>query len=138
MDMHNILSLFTYGIPQYIIPAVPYHAVTYMLTDFLKFHNQELSTDKVKKERSPIKELSSRPENFQPYIFFVDVVSAFPKDIIAGHYPDQDMLFFSYAKEGEICPDSCQGSRDRCPTFGRKKPETITEYTRKLIDKFPG
>ncbi len=48
------------------------------------------------------------------------------------------MLFFSYAKEGEICPDGCPGPRDRCPTFGRKKPETITEYTGKLVDKFPG
>lgn len=138
MDMHDIPSLFTSGIPEYIIPAAPCHAVAYMLADFLKFFNRELSTKDVREEKSPVKELFIRPEDSQLRSFFEDIAAAFPEDVIAGRYPGHGMLFFSYAKEGEICPDSCPGPRDRCPTFGRKKPETITEYAGKLVDKFPG
>lgn len=47
------------------------------------------------------------------------------------------MLFFSYAREGEICPDGCPGPRDCCPTFGREKPKTITEYARELRHTIP-
>ncbi len=138
MDIHSIPSLFNSGIPEYIIPAVPCHAVAYMLTDFLKFHDKELSTNEVQEEKSPVKELFIRPEDSQLRSFFEDISAAFPEDVVAGCYPEQGMLFFSYAKEGEICPDGCPGPRDRCPTFGRKKPETITEYTGKLVDKLPG
>jgi hypothetical protein len=138
MDMHSIPSLFTFGIPEYIIPAVPCHAVAYILADFLKFFNQELSTNEVQEEKSPVKELFIKHEDSELRVFFEDIAAAFPEDVIAGRYPEQGMLFFSYAREGEICPDGCPGPRDHCPTFGRKKPETITEYTGKLIDKLPG
>ena len=137
-DMSSIPSLFTSGMPEYIIPAVPCHAVAYMLADFLKFFNQELSTNGVKEEESPVKELFIRPEDSQLRSFFEDITAAFPEDIVAGCYPEQGMLFFSYARVGEICPDGCPGPRDRCPTFGRKKPETITEHTGKLVDRLPG
>ncbi len=138
MDMHNIPSLFTFGIPEYIIPAVPCHAVAYMLADFLKFFNQEINTNEVQEEKNPVKELIIRPEDSQLRSFFEDIAASFPEDVIAGLYPEQGMLFFSYAREGEICPDGCPGPRDHCPTFGRKKPETITEYTGKLVNKLPG
>ncbi|WP_269851680.1 hypothetical protein [Methanosarcina horonobensis] len=62
----------------------------------------------------------------------------FPEDVIAGSYPEDGMLFFSYAREGEICLDGCPGPRDRCPTFGRKKPKTITEYTGELVHTISG
>ncbi len=138
MDMHNIPSLFNLGVPEYIIPAVPCHAVAYMLADFLKFLDKELSTDNFQEEKSPVKELFIRTEDSQLRSFFEDIAAAFPEDVIAGRYPEQGMLFFSYAREGEICPDGCPGPRDHCPTFERKKPETITEYTGKLVDKLPG
>ncbi|MDQ1276400.1 MAG: hypothetical protein QG610_1978 [Euryarchaeota archaeon] len=138
MDMNSIPSLFTLGIPEYIIPAVPCHAVAYMLANFLKSFNKELSTNEAQEEKSPVKELFIRPEDFQLRSFFEVIVAAFPEDVIAGLYPEYGMLFFSYAREGEICPDGCPGPRDHCPTFGRKKPETITEYTRELVHVIPG
>jgi len=136
MDMHSIPSLFSFGIPEYVIPAVPCHAVAYMLADLLKFPVQELSTNENPKERSPVSELIIRPEDSGLMSFFENIADAFPEDVIAGRYPEQGMLFFSYAREGEICPDGCPGPRDRCPTFGRKKPETITEYAKKLAGSF--
>lgn len=138
MDMHNIPYLFTLGIPEYIIPAVPCHAVAYMLAEFLKFFNPELCTDEGREGKSPVKELFIRPEDSRLRSFFEDTAVAFPEDVIAGRYPEHGMLFLSYAREGEICPDGCPGPKDRCPTFGRKKPETITEYTGKLVNKLPG
>lgn len=70
--------------------------------------------------------------------FFEKLAASFPADVIAGRYPEHGMLFFSYAREGEICPDGCPGPRDRCPNFGRIKPETITEYAGKLRRNLPG
>jgi hypothetical protein len=138
MDMNNIPSLFNLGVPEYVIPAVPCHAVAYMLADSLKFFNQKLSTNEVQEEKSPVKELFIRPEDSQLRSFFEDIASTFPENLIADRCPEQGMLFFSYAREGEICPDGCPGPRDHCPTFGRRKPETITEYVGKLVDKLPG
>lgn len=162
MDMHSIPYIFSFGIPENIIPAVPCHAVAYMLADLLKFPMQEGRTEEnhkaslpeidspekncsgengsvrpVKPVR-PVNELFIRPEDPELMSFFKTIASEFPEDVIAGSYPEYGMLFFSYANEGEICPDDCPGPRDRCPTFGRKKPKNITEYTRELIHTIPG
>ena len=165
MNMHSIPYLFSFGIPENLIPAVPCHAVAYMLADLLKFPMQEARTEEnhkaslpeidspeincsgengsvrpVKPVRPvrPVNELFIRPEDPGLMSFFKTIASAFPKDVIAGSYPEHGMLFFSYAREGEICPDGCPGPRDRCPTFGRNKPKTITEYTRELNNTIPG
>lgn len=159
MDMHSIPFLLSLGIPEYIIPAVPCHAVAYMLADLLKFlpepgknesqneikeetwKDVEKATDIEKacqKGNSQVTELFIRPENGKLMSFFEKLAASFPDDVIAGNYPENGMLFFSYAREGEICPDGCPGPRDRCPTFGWKKPETVTEYTRKLLRNLPG
>ncbi|MCC4771441.1 hypothetical protein FXV91_15100 [Methanosarcina sp. DH2] len=157
MDMQRIPFLLSSGIPEYIIPAVPCHAVAYMLADILKFPMQEAKKEESLKENrkaglpeinspeksiseknSPVNELFIRPEDSELMSFFKTIASVFPEDVIAGSYPEHSMLFFSYAREGEICPDGCPGPRDKCPTFGRKKPKTITEYTRELIHTIPG
>lgn len=140
MDMRSIPFLLTSGIPEYIIPAVPCHAVAYMLADILNFPIQEINNFRknTSGEDKPVNELSIRPENTELTTFFNTLVSIFPENVVAGSYPENGMLFLSYAKEGEICPDGCPGPRDRCPTFGRKKPRTITEYTRELIHTIPG
>ncbi|AKB12410.1 hypothetical protein SAMN02910340_02136 [Methanosarcina thermophila] len=145
MDLKHIPFLLSYGIPEYIIPAVPCHAVAYMLSELLKFplepaKNESLEKieDKSQKGSSPVTELIIGPENKRLMTFFEKLAASFPADVIAGRYPEHGMLFFSYAREGEICPDGCPGPRDRCPTFGRIKPETITEYAGKLRQSLPG
>ncbi|HET8685360.1 MAG TPA: hypothetical protein VFM18_01700 [Methanosarcina sp.] len=145
MDLDSIPFLLSLGIPEYIIPAVPCHAVAYMLSDLLKLppeagknKNPGEIQKKSQEENSPVTELFIRPEDGSLMAFFEKLASLFPDDVVAGRYPEHGMLFFSYAREGEICPDGCPGPRDRCPTFGRKKPETITEYTRKFLRNLPG
>ncbi|MDQ1252497.1 MAG: hypothetical protein QG646_1618 [Euryarchaeota archaeon] len=136
MDIHHIPFLFTLGIPEYIIPAVPCHAVAYMLADLLEFPKQETGSKKIR--NIAISELSIRPENSGLMSFFKNIEAVFPEDIIAGRYPEQGMLFFSYAREGEICSDACPGPRESCPAFGREKPKTITEYAKELRLTIPG
>lgn len=157
MDMHSIPLLLSLGIPENIIPAVPCHAVAYMLADLLKFPVQEEGTEESLKaglhetaipeeipekkssgEKRPVNELFIRPEDSELLAFFKTLAAVIPEDVIAGSYPDYGMLFFSYAREGETCPDGCPGPRDRCPTFGRNKPKTITEYTGELNKTIPG
>lgn len=145
MELDNIPFLLSLGIPEYIIPAVPCHAVAYLLSSLLKLplkpekeENTEEILEKSQMEDSPLTELFIRPEDERLMSFFKKLTASFPDDVIAGRYPEYGMLFLSYAREGEICPDGCPGPRDRCPTFGRKKPETITEYARKLLQHLPG
>lgn len=138
MDLHSIPLLFSYGIPEYIISAVPCHAVAFMLANLMEFPDPEASTKKIRRNSPPVCELSIRPEDSTLMYFFKNIEASFPEDIIAGSYPEQGMLFFSYAREGEICPDGCPGPREACPTFGRKKPKTITEYTRELRHTISG
>ncbi len=145
MGLDSIPFLLGLGIPEYIIPAVPCHAVAYMLSDFLEFSLESGKNEKpeeirneTQKETRPVAELFIRPEDERLMAFFEKLTASFPEDVIAGRYPEHGMLFFSYAREGETCPDGCPGPRDRCPTFGRKKPETITEYAGKLLRNLPG
>jgi hypothetical protein len=145
MDLDSISFLLSLGIPEYIIPAVPCHAAAYMLPDLLKLllvpgENENLREiqNKSRRRNSPVTELFIRPEDERLMSFFEKLAASFPDDVIAGRYPEYGMLFFSYAREGEICPDGCPGPGDRCPTFGRKKPETITEYTGRLLRNLPG
>lgn len=152
MDMHSIPLLLSLGIPENIIPAVPCHAVAYILADILKFPvqqtwNEGSQADLPEKEISeinlsggnrPVNELFIRPKDSELMPFFETLAAVFPEDVIAGSYPEYGMLFFSYAREGEICPDGCPGPRDRCPIFGRNKPKTITEYSRELNNTISG
>jgi len=155
-DMHSIPFLLSLGIPENIIPAVPCHAVAYMLSDILEFPVQEVGTEspkaslhetaipeeipekKISGGKRPVNELFIRPEDSELLAFFKTLAAVIPEDVIAGSYPEYGMLFFSYAREGEICPDGCPGPRDRCPTFGRNKPKTITEHAGELNNTIPG
>jgi hypothetical protein len=143
MDINSVPFLFSLGIPEYIIPAIPFHAAAYMLADLLKFPMPDTCKGDRNKENiseisNPVHELFIRPEDSELMSLFKTVESDFTKDVIAGSYPEHGMLFLSYAREGEICPDGCPGPRDRCPTFGRRKPKTITEYTSELVHNIPG
>ena len=145
MDICEIPFLLSFGIPEYIIPAVPYHVSAYILPGLLSCPFKKASERGRISENEPeipsqpiIKELFIEPDNFELMIFFENIVREFPESILAGQSPEQGMLFFSYARAGEICPDDCPGPRTHCPTFEREKPQTITEYVRKLTKKLPG
>lgn len=132
MDLDSIPFLLSLGIPEYIIPAVPCHAIAYMLSDLLKLplkpgkdRNSGEILKKSQGENSPVTELFIRHEDKRLMSFFEKLAASFPDYVIAGRYPEYGMLFLSYAREGEICPEGCPGPRDRCPTFGRKNQKPL-------------
>lgn len=145
MDICEIPILLNFGIPEYIIPAVPYHVAAYILPGLLSFPFKKASERGRISDSEPeipsqliIRELVIEPDDFELMNFFEIIVRELPENILAGQNPEQGMLFLSYARAGEICPDGCPGPRTHCPTFEREKPETITEYVRKLTKKLPG
>jgi hypothetical protein len=145
MDICEIPFLLSFGIPEYIIPAVPYHVAAYILPALLSFPFKEVSkrgrTSEIKPQisgRSIIRELVIEPDDFELMDFFENIVRELPENILAGQNPEQGMLFLSYARTDEICPDGCPGPRMHCPTFEREKPQTVTEYVRKLTKNLHG
>jgi hypothetical protein len=116
--LEGVPFILSYGIPEYIIPAVPYHAAAELVSYFANTQRQNI-----------IEKLSDDVEHID---YFKRLVSKFPENIVAGKYPEYGMIMLSYAKEGEICPDDCMGPADYCPNFNRIKLKTITQYVNDL------
>jgi hypothetical protein len=116
--LEGVPFILSYGIPEYIIPAVPYHAVAELVSYFANTQRQNI-----------IEKLSDDVEHID---YFKRLVLKFPENIVAGKYPEYGMIMLSYAKEGEICPDDCMGPADYCPNFNRIKLKTITQYVNDL------
>lgn len=128
MDSKDIPSLLDYGIPEYIIPAVPSHAAVDIIADFV---NLDIDTDLIR-EVSMDKGDRDRMDVFQ------SIVSKFPENIVAGTFPEHGAVFLSYARPGELCPDNCRGQENYCYNFKREKPRTITSYACELAQDRPG
>jgi len=56
------------------------------------------------------------------------------KELFLNSIEDSGLIYLSYAKQDEVCPDDCSGPLDYCPNFKRKKPITITEYLIELFE----
>ncbi len=154
-DVHKIPYLLSFGIPEYIVPAVPCHAAAYLTVDFLKLPLQSIlakgkppetgnelaeifSKAPGPEEEGLVRELFIKAADVRKLAFFESVAASFPENVLAGKYPEHGVLFFSYARPGEICPDGCPGPEGYCPNFGREKPKTITEYAEDLAPAFQG
>ncbi|HII00356.1 TPA: hypothetical protein HA351_01450 [Methanosarcinaceae archaeon] len=154
-DLHKIPFLLSFGIPEYIVPAVPCHAAAYLAVDFLKLPLQRvlakgkppetgselteiLSKASDPEEKGLARELYMKNNDVRNLSFFESVAASFPENVLAGKYPEHGVLFFSYARPGEICPDCCPGSEEYCPNFDREKPKTITEYAGELVPAVQG
>ncbi|MFP4655084.1 MAG: hypothetical protein ACLFMM_05335 [Methanohalobium sp.] len=119
--------ILSYGIPEFIIPAVPYHAAAKLVSYYANSQNQNL-----------IKEISIVSDNSDGMKFFEQLESEFPKDIVAGKYPEHGIIMLSYARKGEICPDNCMSPEGYCPNFNRVKLKTITQHVKDLTDTKTG
>lgn len=128
MDVHDVPLILEAGIPQYIIPAVPTHAVANMATDMLgSVYSRPL-----------ISYLAFEENDEKQTACFYDVMSKLPEEIVVFNSPADGVIMFSYAKMGEICPDNCMGPEKYCYNFKREKPETITAYVKKLLSSHKG
>ncbi len=128
MDVRNVPEILDAGLPEFIIPAVPTHAVVNMAIDMLDSFSCGQLISSIRIDESD-KELTA---------YFNDILSFLPEDIVVFSSLENGVIMLSYAKIGEICPDSCMGPEKYCYNFQREKPETITAYVRKLLPFYKG
>jgi len=57
-----------------------------------------------------------------------DFLSNANPELILSNDPKKGVIYLSYAKGDEICPENCMGPPGYCPNFNREKPVTITKY----------
>ncbi|WP_129582605.1 hypothetical protein [Methanolobus psychrotolerans] len=128
MDVCDVPEILEAGIPEYIIPAVPIHAVVNMAIDMLG----SISS------RPLISALCIDEQDEKLTAYFNGILSQLPENIVVFSSLTGGVIMFSYAKIGEICPDQCIGPEKYCYNFRREKPETITAYVRKLLPLYTG
>ncbi|AKB85262.1 hypothetical protein [Methanococcoides methylutens] len=134
MDIREVPSLLELGMPEFIIPAVPTHATANMVVDSLRMDSDKNIVDElfIDKEEDKEKEETQLMEYFEKF------QSKIPESVTVGSYPESGVIMFSYAREGEICPDNCMGQADYCYNFKREKPQTITSYVSDLAPEYAG
>lgn len=109
-DVSIILELIMYLKPEYVIPVVPIHLMASIINSFL-INNNLISL-------IPNKNLTE------------DFINNANPNLILNSNLEQGIVYLSYAKINEICPDNCSGPLNYCPNFKRDKPMTITSYLR--------
>ena len=106
-DILNVLDLVEELNPKYIIPVVPIHLMASFITSFLLKFSISLTPN------------NSLTKNF---------VENIDPELILNQMTEEGVVYLSYAKIDEICPDNCSGPISYCPNFKREKPQTITQY----------
>ncbi|MEJ2248460.1 MAG: hypothetical protein P8Y70_03110 [Candidatus Lokiarchaeota archaeon] len=112
-DISIIYEILKEISPNLIIPVVPVHLLAKLIELKLQENLIELKVNEIitKKTASEINE-----------------------EILLYSIPEKGVIYLSYAKEGEICPDNCIGPEKFCPTFKREKPVTITQYLKNYFE----
>jgi hypothetical protein len=128
MDVRKVPEILEAGIPEFIIPAVPTHAVVNMAIDMLGSVSSGNLISAV--------QIDENDEKMTAY--FNEILSFLPENIVVFSSPKDGAIMLSYAKMGEICPDNCMGPAEYCYNFKMEKPETITAYARKLLPSYKG
>jgi len=106
-DILIVLDLIEKLNPKYIIPVVPIHLMASFIISFLLKFSIDLT---------PNNSLTNKIlENIDP-------------ELLLNQMTEEGVVYLSYAKIDEICPDNCTGPISYCPNFQREKPVTITEY----------
>lgn len=106
-DIIIVLDLIEDLNPKYIIPVVPIHLMASVIASFLIKFSINLTVNN---------NLTNKIlENINP-------------ELILNQMTEEGVVYLSYAKIDEICPDNCSGPISYCPNFKREKPKTITQY----------
>ena len=106
-DISTIYELISKINPEYVVPVVPIHLLFLIINSFLSSNNIKMIPN----------------ENLMK--FFINNANS---ELILDHIVEKGVVYLSYAKKEEICPDNCSGPPDYCPNFKRDKPITITKY----------
>ena len=114
-DISIISENLKFGFPEYLIPAVPIHAIALILTHLLSFLKSEF-------------DISSRHQKEK----WKELLGKIPKDVILKSDPECGVILISWAKHDQICPPNCPAPADYCPYHKREKPLTITQISKDI------
>jgi hypothetical protein len=106
-DIEAIYNLPEMLNPEFIIPVVPVHLMANLIISLLNKNTIDIS---------PNKELVNY------------LATNGDQDLILSHNSEQGVVYLSYARIDEVCPDNCAGPLIYCPNFKREKDITITQY----------
>lgn len=106
-DISTIYELINKINPEYVVPVVPIHLLFLIINSFLTSNNIKMIPN----------------ENLTKT--FINKANP---ELILNRVDKKGIIFLSYAKIEEICPDNCSGPPDYCPNFKRDKPIPITKY----------
>jgi len=97
---------------EYIIPVIPIHLTSLIVKLCLNSLGLNIEPES-KRINNPINKIET--------------------DLLLNYNKDTGLIYLSYAKIDEICPNDCPGPPNYCPTFKREKPITITNYVKKFF-----
>ncbi|MHA1468406.1 MAG: hypothetical protein ACTSP6_10075 [Promethearchaeota archaeon] len=106
-DILIVLDLIEELNPTYIIPVVPIHLMASFIISFLLKYSINLT-----------------PNNNLTKDFLKNI----DPELLLNQMNEEGVVYLSYAKIDEICPDNCSGPISYCPNFKREKPQTVTQY----------
>ncbi|TXT67610.1 MAG: hypothetical protein BAJALOKI1v1_40011 [Promethearchaeota archaeon] len=98
---------------EWIIPVIPLHLTALIVKNFLSSCNIELVPDG--------KRCITATKRINPALLLDSLLQ-------------ENILYLSYAKQNEVCPDNCAGPSQYCPNFDREKPITLTNYLKKIFN----
>ncbi|MFO8019645.1 MAG: hypothetical protein R6U96_13545 [Promethearchaeia archaeon] len=103
--------------PEYIIPVAPVHFLAELILDYLARESIDVNSDG--------KRVTQIIQDIKP-------------DILLDSVDSKGVVYLSYAKKDEVCPDNCSAPPDYCPHLKREKPNTITNYLLKFFNAQKG
>jgi hypothetical protein len=108
--INKILNEFKFS---WFIPVVPIHLTALIVKNFMISNNIQLLSDNI---TCKVYSRKIKP------------------DLLLTSPIQEGIVYLSYAKEDEVCPEDCPGPPNYCPTFKRVKPITITDYLKKIFE----
>ena len=114
-DIGIVADILQYGFPESLIPAVPIHAVAYIIEKLYSSLQPE----------TPLRLSVS-------HSIWADLMKSIPKQVVLQEDQETGVILLSWAKMDELCPSHCEAPLNYCPHHHREKPQTITEISQNI------
>jgi len=114
-DIGVVSDILQNGFPKMFIPAVPIHAVAYIVAKLFS----SLQTE-------------TKLNTCVPESVWEEIKKSIPESVILKEDYENGVILLSWAKIDEICPPNCHAPLDYCPHHNRDKPQTITEISQAI------
>ncbi len=141
-EIDIIPFLFSFGIPELLVPVVPLHISAYLFLYFLhlpltRYIEKKTSSNPImnqnKFKNQIIEQLKQQFIGQNVSEFQNIITNELPKDIILESNSDEGVILLSWAHLDEVCPSNCVGPPNYCPNFQRRKNNTITDMIKGIM-----